>query len=63
MCLSLVRQVFGKLFCFDVYVSYQYLLFVVYSVMSGCLYAELKLASCTWAVRRTYDYIVYIDVI
>ena len=39
-------------FSFDVYVSYQYFLFV-YPVMMVSLYAELKLASCALGVRHT----------
>ena len=46
-CLSLVRQILPKFLLFDVYVSYLYLLFVVYSVMAVCLYAVLNRASCT----------------
>ena len=42
--------IISHLSCFDLmYVSYQCLLFVVYSIMMVWLYAELKVASCTWA--------------
>ena len=57
MCLLLARQILRKLFWFDVCVSYQYLLFVVYSVMLVCLYTELKLASCTYDVSTPHAHV------
>jgi hypothetical protein len=36
-----------NLFYVDVFVSCQYLLYVFYPVMAVCLYAALKLTSCT----------------